>query len=319
MSCGKDDNPLLPQEDGSAIEISIVAPPNPNVFPVFVMMQNNPEFNINLLAVSSGGEVPPSFQSGEADVATIYTYVMAKHYITGAIPDLELKAVTLWDNFYIVSKAEFDTWESLMGKTIIVTGPGGTGQNGAPDFILQAALRKEGFALTDFNIEYLQMEEGMQKVLEQEAQAILFAEPAASGFVTNALMSGVTLSKTLNLQLSFNGYNSWTSGKIPLGGIGIRSSYDTSEKEEAVDAFVEAYKEAANYIRDNKNAASRIISNGLSQYYSQAFPFPIISRSLSGGSLDFDGNYGINEIKTDLDTFILEVYGSSPGNDFYSN
>lgn len=315
LSCETDNN-----EEPNPIEteLRVVAPPNPSVFPVFLMLQDNPELNIQLNAVVGGGDVAPAFEAGEADITTIYTYIMANHSITGSIPDLQLNAIVLWDDFYVVADESINSLADLVGKTLIVTGPPGTtGENGAPDKILQAAILRAGYQLANFTIKYKLIDEAMAEVANGTSDAVLFAEPAATGFIAQSLMTNPNLHKAINLQEILGTYNSWETARLPLGGVATLKTYDTERKQEAVNAFVEAYKVAATKIMTDKNNSAQTISAGLSTYYGQMFPAPMIQRALNEGTLYFNTDYTISAIKTDLNAFINELIGQTPSDEFY--
>jgi ABC-type nitrate/sulfonate/bicarbonate transport system substrate-binding protein len=302
-----------------APELVVVSPPNPNVFPVFIMLKDNPELNIRLIAVPSGKDIVPYFQSGKADITTIYSYIMADHVVKGDIPDLQLRAITLWNNFYIVASPNVNSFDELVGKTILVTGPSGTGKNGAPDKILHAAILRTGHHLSDFNIQYKEIDNAMVEVIYGKADAILLAEPAAIGFVMKARMSNVSLKKAVDLQSVFSGYKSWTNGQLPLGGVATLKTYESKEKAKAVEAFVKAYKQAAQKIMDHKFSSAKYISSGLSQYYKRTVPTLMVLKSLNDGTLLFSDKIKIAEIKPELKNFITELIGKTPDDEFFKD
>lgn len=319
-ACNKDDASDELSELADTVELVVVSPPNPNVFPVFLMMKDNPELNITLKPVNGGSDVPPEFQSGEADITTIYSYIMANHVVSGKIPDLQLSAVTLWDDFYMVSSPEITSFADLVGKTVLVTGPSGTGENGAPDKILQAAILRTGHQLSDFTIRYELIETAMNEVVSGSADALLLAEPAATGFIIRSLAEqGVTLAKSISLQDVLDGYTLWENGKLPLGGVATLKQYGSQAKTEEVDKFVKAYEIAANRIMMDKQYASGVISEGLMSYYNQEFPSPLIFRALTNGTLEFGSVSSVSDILPELDDFISELIGQSPPADFYKD
>ncbi len=298
-------------------ELTVVSPPNPNLFPVFLMMKDNPELTIKLITVDSGSGVPAYFQSGEADITTIYTYIMAKHISSGDVPDLQLRAVTLWDNFYLVGNQEITSLSDLLGKTILITGPNGTGKNGPADKLIRAAIIREGYEASDFNIEYDLIDDAMDRVANNQAAAILLAEPAATGFVAKSTFSNGNLTKAVSMQQIFAGYNSWAANQLPLGGVATLASYQTEEKTQAVEDFVVAYKEASNKIMEDKMSSAQTISNGLKSYYGIELPWPIILRSLNEGTLAFDANKPLGSIQPELGSFITELVGPFTSDTFY--
>ncbi len=317
-SCG--DESIMPSSSTAASpELKVVSPANPNVFPVFLMMEDNPELNIALTAVDGGSDVPPYFESGEADITTIYSYIMAKHVISGSIPDLQLRAVTLWDNFYLVTNESVVSLDQLMGKTILITGPKGSGKNGPADKILQAAILRNGFNISDFTIEYDLIQPAMDRVESGEADALLLAEPAATGFVAKSTFSGAKLSKSISLQRLLNGYSSWSANQLPLGGVAALPQYDTEEKAAAVEDFIMAYKVASSKIMEDKMSSARIISKGLKTHFGTDLPWPIVLRSLNEGTLAFNAGISISDIQPELNAFITELVGEVPTDDFYKD
>ncbi|UOB18122.1 ABC transporter substrate-binding protein [Abyssalbus ytuae] len=322
------DNPDTAYTEGDALAaqaeryeetLKVVSPPNPNVFPLLLAMSDYPHLNIELIPVDGGSAVPPALENGTAEVTTIYSYIMANHVVTESAPDLRLAAVTLWSNFYIVSHPDISSFDDLVGKKLIISGPNGPGENGAPGKIIRAALKREGLEPgVDLTVEYLPLSEGLETVSSGNADAILLAEPAATGFALQSFMENNDLEITINLQETFTGYNQWDENELPLGGIGVIDAVlNNEQKKKQFDEFVKAYRESCNKIMQGNMEDLMVISQGLYTEFGFQLPAPIILRSVNEGRLVFKPGIELASIQPDLDSFISEIIGSSPGEEFY--
>jgi NitT/TauT family transport system substrate-binding protein len=319
VACSSDDVTINPKEVYPE-SLTVVSPPNPNVFPLLLAMKDYPELNIELIPVPGGSAVPTALQDGTAVATTIYSYIMANHVVSGAVPDLTFAAVTMWSNFYIVSHPGISSLSDLTGKKLIVSGPNGSGENGAPGKIIRAALKRVGLEPgMDLTVEYLPLDEGLETISSGNADAILLAEPAATGYIMKSYLEANDLQITVNLQSAFTGFEQWHSNELPLGGIGVVSSFLEEEaKKQQFDEVIEAYKSSAVKIMQGNINDLMVISEGLNTYFGFELPAPAILKSINEGRLKYKTDTAIEDIKTDLDKFIIEVLGESPGDSFYN-
>lgn len=327
ISCSSDDSEPTSTEGQNSIvgdvvyetPLKVVSPPNPNVFPLLLAMEDYPNLNIELVPVDGGSAVPTALEDGTAEVTTIYSYIMANHVVSGTAPDLKLAAVTLWSNFYIVSHPDIASLSDLAGKKLIISGPNGPGENGAPGKIIRAALNRVNLVPDiDLTVEYLPLSEGLEMVSSGNADAILLAEPAATGYVVQSILEGSDLEVTINLQEVFNDYDQWNIDELPLGGIGVIGSLlEDADRKAQVEEFIAAYKASADKIMEGDLEDLMVISEGLNSQYGFQLPAPFILRSINEGRLLFRTDVELNSIQPDLDSFITEIVGQTPGDTFY--
>lgn len=290
-------------------QINIVSTPNPNLFPLLYVMAEHPELNIKLIPVGKSSELTEQLNK-QADAMVSMTYVAAKQVTTNKVPDLQLLSVVYWSGFYEVTEKNIKNFEDLKGKKIIVSGPVGTGKNGGPDVIFKAALKKSGFNIdNDFQVEYLPVNEGMEKVKNGEASAILLAEPAGTGFkMMMSMKSGTSVEKTVNLQSILSESSAWDKNVLPLGGFSAKqSSLNDPKKGKIIHKINQLYQEAANEMMESNIMKLSKISKLFKEYYKDIIgngvPPMVLKKAINQKTLVYNGNFKINKNVDELNKF----------------
>ncbi|MDE3142830.1 MAG: ABC transporter substrate-binding protein [Bacteroidota bacterium] len=305
--------------------ITIVSTPNPNIFPLLLALADNPSLKVKIIPVSDGSGLTSNLISGAADGMTSMSYIAAKQVTDNKVPDLQIRSVVYWSGFYEIAKPTVSSFNDLLGKHLIISGPVGNGKNGGPDIIFRAAMKRLNINPdTDFQLEYLPLADGVNKISNQQADAILLAEPAGTGLVLSNMMNMNRLSKAINLQSIFTGYTQWDANIMPVGGLSFKNSSLTGVgKKNTFDAMKTLYEQKAVQIMNGDiNDAQKIADmfNALfGNVLPQTLPAQIIVTGVKTGSLVYKNNYSVPAIQSDLDKWIVELLGTSPGSNFYSN
>jgi hypothetical protein len=311
--------------------LQIVATPNPNVFPLLIALEENPDLPVHLIPVPDGNGIDDAFKKG-ADGVLAMTYASAQEAVSGKVPDLELQGVYFWRGFFEITIPDVHSLAELRGKGLIVSGPTSGPNGGAPDRFFQAALWRAGLFPEDFNVCYLSIKKGVDllesgKPMNSEkvcngtdsAAGILLVEPASSGLLMKSsfsLFSDQKLHRGIDMQKLFTGYKSWNADELPHGGFAIRrSALANPVKKAQMEAFIKAYRAAIDRINAADDLFSRlriswIISRGMKKYYGQYEINPsilAISKSMGNGEMRFRNDRPVSKMRADLDKFLKEV------------
>lgn len=305
-------------------QINIVSTPNPNLFPLLYVMAEHPELNIELIPVGKSSELTEQLNK-QADAMVSMTYVAAKQVLTNKVPDLQLLSVVYWSGFYEITEKNIKSFEDLKGKKIIVSGPVGSGKNGGPDVIFKAALKKSGFDIdTDFQIEYLPVNEGMEKVKNGKASAILLAEPAGTGFkMMMKMKAGKSVEKTVNLQSILSESSAWDKNLLPLGGFSAKqSSLSDAKKGKVIRKINQLYQKAANEMMSANVFQLSKISKFFKEYYKKmvgnGLPPMVLKKAITQKSLVYNGGFKINKNMNELNKFFELLLGEKLPESFFS-
>lgn len=327
--------------------IKLVSTPNPNVFPLLLAKARNPSLPVELMAVASGSDIDQAFANEGAEALLSMTYTAAQKVTSGKIPDLQLAQTYFWRGFWQVAPttANIKSFDDLVGKGIIISGPTSGGKGGGPDFIFQAAVKRAGHTMADFKICYLPVMQGAPMLSQQQAMnsnpacdpsfafpptAISLVEPAATGLKMQAMMNSsgaTTLDKAIDVQTLFTGYRDWPASQLPHGGLSARKAvFDNATKAAALTSVMKAYAAAVQEINDATTRPiklaeiSRIISAGITTYYGQYgldLPPPVIGKALIQKDMVFRNDLPNAAVKTDLQNFLNEVVGNPVPGSFY--
>lgn len=325
-------------------KLRIAATPNPNIFPLLVALDEDPTLPVEIVPVASGADIDSVFSEGNADGLLAMTYTIARKVTSGKVPDLRLLHVGLWKGFSEVTyqRDHVKNFNELRGKGLIVAGPTGGGENGGPDLIFQAALKRSGMTLSDVSVCYLPVMEAAKLLksgaplnsnprcdpsITMPASGISLVEPATTGMVMQGMMSlsgEQSMERAISFQSLFTGYSAWPQDQLPHGGVAILGSVLANpEKAKMIDKVLAAYKKSSEEISSanvfNVLHIAETISNGIQQYF-QAYkldlPAAVVMASIMKGNVLFRADTPAN-IQGDLNRFLTEVTGVEPPSDFY--
>lgn len=304
--------------------LTVVSTPNPNVFPLLLALAQDPDLPVRVVPVSGESGLTEALESGRADAMVSMTYVAAKQVVSGRVPDLQLHSVAYWSGFFEVAVPGIETFQDLKGKRLVISGPVGNGKGGGPDIIFQAAMKREGLVPgQDFHLEYLPLPEGIGRVTDGEADAILLAEPAATGLSLQSFMTGSQLRKSLNIQQVFTGFDSWESGQVPLGGLSARAGSLTDPGKLATfERLRNRYMESASRLMAGHPADAQAVTERFNVLFgdllAQPVPASILVVAVARGGLVYRSDLSLGAVRSDLDRWIVELLGASPGEGFYA-
>jgi hypothetical protein len=331
----------------TVVPIKLVSTPNPNVFPLLLAVARNPALAVQLVPAASSSDIDSAFASGGAEALLSMTYTAAQKVTSSKIPDLQLMQSYFWRGFSLVSPstAGVTSFDNLVGKGIVISGPASGGKGGGPDFIFQAAVKRSGHTMADFKVCYLPVMQGAPMLAQQQLMnsntacdtnfafaptAISLVEPAATGLQMQTLMNtsgGVKLNKAIDVQALFTGYTAWPTGQLPHGGLSARKAVlDDASRAAVLKTVASAYASAIQEINTaTTNPASladisNVISAGITTYYGQyglSLPAAAIGAALVQKELIFRTDLANTTIKSDLQSFLNEVVGSAVPDSFY--
>lgn len=297
----------------AAEPLRIVVPPNPNAIPLFVMLDQNPNLNVEILPVPGVPELTAAMQGKQADVAVFFSAAGAQVYNKGALPDLRLWNINVWRAVYLtVPEGKFNNLSDLGGQKILASL-----QGGAPDLLMRASMTTTGFSPDeDFVIEYLPSAQVMQMMLAGKGSAALLPEPQTSQLIAKAKSENIALSPAIDLQAGF-GCSTWEEGQAPLGGIFVlQSILDDPQRRLLFEQFTAAYDAAIQYITANPAESAEIIAQGYQDMFGSTISAPAIASALTSGRLLFRTE-PTSDLRPDLDAFLSAVVGQAPNDEFY--
>lgn len=313
--------------------IGLVTTPNPHVFPLLLAMILDPALPIRLLPVAEARDADALFASGDADAILAMTYMGAKKRMSGAIPDLRLHSVTTWRGFFEVAEEGVSSFGDLRGKTVIVSGPVGSGRNGGGDVIFQAAARRQGIDPThDLQVEYMPVAQGIERVAAGQAAAITLPSPGNTGLVMRARMAqnpvtaammrvrlgrsgaSVPLSSAIDFQRIFSGFRSFPEGQLPLGGLHVSErALGQQDKRTKLDRIAQAYARAADRLMSEPGRHAQAIASAFETRFaalgSGAPPGTLIASAVEQGDLVYRSDVALDTVRGDLSTWLRELIG----------
>jgi len=326
-------------------KLRIASTPNPNIFPLLVALSDDPTLPVEIVPVARSTEVDLKFSKGQVDGLLAMTYTIAEKVTSGKVPDLRLVYVALWKSFDEITYKQdhIRSFSDLRGKGLIVAGPTSGGENGGPDLIFQAALKRSGMTMSDVHVCYLPVMEAGKLLkthaplnsnsqcdasLTMPASGISLVEPAATGLVMQMMIPipwGQSMERSISFESIFTGFSAWPQDQLPHGGLSLLGVVlDNPEKSQMVNRVLTAYKLAAKKISSAKGFSAfliaRTISEGIKknfQAYNLELPVSVVTVAIDQGDLLFRAD-ATTDMEIDINRFITEVVGSAPPKGFYA-
>lgn len=315
--------------------IVVVATPNPNVFPLLLALERQPQLPVTLLAVADGAGFDKAFVEQGADAMLAMTATIAAKVAGGAVPPLRLTDIALWRGFTAMVMADVParTLANLKGKGFILSGPTTGGRDGGPDLLFQAALARSGLKPDDLKLCHLPVKVGVEWLMEHKplgdhancepdkdipAVGMLLVEPAVSGL---ALMSRMPFKPKVDARIDiepiFSGFKAWPADQLPHGGMAVRdSTLADPSRQEALRLLRAAYAAAIDEInaaRDQPIARLRL-ARTISSSFDRRFggmglelPSFALASALGDQRLMFRRDLSVNGVGEDLARFLEEV------------
>ncbi|MDO4677576.1 MAG: ABC transporter substrate-binding protein [Eubacteriales bacterium] len=199
---------------------------------------------------ASPDEIVPMIVQGKVDIAAVPANLAAVLYQKTEQKVSVLAANTLGVLYIVENGDTVKSAEDLKGKTIYASGKGAT-----PEYALNSVLEANGIdPQKDVTIEFKSEHAEVVAALAQDQTAVgLLPQP----FVTTALM------KNENLKVALDLNELWESGaaddsRLVTGVVVVRNEF-AEENKEALDAFMDAYKESVDFVNTDTEAAAEII------------------------------------------------------------
>jgi ABC-type nitrate/sulfonate/bicarbonate transport system substrate-binding protein len=295
--------------------LRVAVPPNPNMVPLFVVMeQQGEDLKVELVPVPGMPELTAALQGGQADVALFFSAAGAKLYNRGSLADLRLRSVNVWRALYLVADPQVGGLDDLVGKKILASFPGG-----APDLVMRAAMRQAGYDPdADFTIEYLPSAQVKQMLLASKGEAALLPEPEVSALMVKAEGQGLVLEAVADLQADFE-TDAWQTGLIPLGAtFTTQALLDDPARRAALERFDEAYGQACAYAMAHPDETGKIVERAFAAHFGGQMPTQAVADAIRSGRLVFESR-PLAELRSDLDRFLEIIVGQAPDDGFYAS
>lgn len=266
------------------------------------------ENNYNISVLTDSNQVVAKVASGEVDIAALPTNLASSLYNKSSA-DIEILAINTLGVLYIVSdKSEnINSISDLKGKTLYATG-----QGAVPEYILNFILSNNAIdSQNDVNIEYKsEHSEIASLVISGQSKVAMLPEP----FVTQIESKNSNISKSIDLT------NEWEKSvndgsSLTMGCLVVKREFANNNKE-AVNKFLNEYRESVNYTNDDIDGASEL-----------AEKYDIMTKNIAKDAIPscnivyIDGD----DMKLKTDGFLNVLFkfnpksirGKIPGEDFY--
>ncbi len=196
---------------------------------------------------SAPTDVTAKLLNKEMDIAAVPTNLAAVLYNKTKGNVVMLAANTLGTLYVVTKNADISTVADLKGKTIYSSGKGAT-----PEYVLNFLLTENGLdPEKDVTVEYKSEHAEIAPLFASEDSVIaVLPEP----FVTNMLLKNEGLKVSLNLTEAWNDVSE--SGLV-MGCLVARKEF-VDQNKEAVDRFLEEYKESTDYTNNQISAAAEL-------------------------------------------------------------
>lgn len=264
------------------------------------------QFNI----VASVDEVTPKIVQGEVDIAAVPANLASVLYnnTEGAVQVLAINTLGV---LYIVQSGDsIDSVQDLRGKTIYASGKGAT-----PEYALNYILKENGIdPAKDVTLEWKsEHAECLSALMAQQDAIALLPQP----FVTTAMQKSESIRVALDLNAEWDKLQADAEQPSALiTGVVVARKEFVKSNPEAVDAFLDQYRESVAYVNGNvKDAAQLVGEYGIvtAEVAEQAIPacnITFVEGEEMKGKLS-------GYLKTLLEQNPKSVGGKLPADDFY--
>lgn len=266
------------------------------------------ENNYNISVLTDSNQVVAKIASGEVNIVALPTNLASSLYNKSSA-DIEILAINTLGVLYIVSdKSEnINSISDLKDKTLYATG-----QGAIPEYILNFILSNNVIdPQNDVNIEYKsEHSELASLVISGQSKVAMLPEP----FVTQIENKNANISKSINLTKEWDkSVNNGSS--LTMGCLVVKREFANNNKE-AVNKFLNEYRESVNYTNDDIDGASE-----LAEKY-DIMPKNIAKDAIPSCNIVYiDGD----DMKLKTDGFLNVLFkfnpksigGKIPGEDFY--
>ena len=199
------------------------------------------------LLAGAADEIVGKIVTGELDIAAVPTNVGATLYkkTEGGV---QLAALNTLGVLYILENGEsIQSIEDLAGKSLVATGQGST-----PEYALNMILEKNGLS-DSVTVEYKsEHSEVPPMLLSGDATIAMLPQP----FVTSVLAQNENIRVALDVTEEWNKAVNGESD-LTMGCVIVRKEF-AENNPEALNAFLDEYKESVDYVNANPAEAAQI-------------------------------------------------------------
>jgi NitT/TauT family transport system substrate-binding protein len=262
--------------------------------------------NYNFTIVGSADEITPKLIKGELDIAAVPANLASVLY-NNTDKKVKLLAVNTLGVVYIVEKGdEVKSFADLKGKTIYATGRGST-----PEYTLRYLLSEHGIDPDkDVDIQWKSEPNEVVALLKQSESGIaMMPQP----FVTIAQTQVEGLHIAIDLTKVWDELD---NGSALITGVVVVRSDFAEEHPQQIAAFLDEYKESAEYVNSNIPEAAQLIEKF------NIFKAAVAEKAIPYCNITFmEGEEMKNAIKGYLNVLFKQnpksIGGKIPEDDFY--
>ena len=243
---------------GEETAVNVMALKGPTAMGMVQLMDNAEAGLVNgnsytFTIAASADEVTPKLVQGEADIAAVPANLASVLY-NNTEGQVQVLAINTLGVLYIVENGDsVQTVSDLAGKTIYASGKGST-----PEYALNYILSENGIdPEADVTIEWKSEHSECVAALASDEDGIaMLPQP----FVTTAQTQNENLRIALDLTEEWDALqaDADTPSALLTGVVVVRTAF-AEEHPEAVNAFLDSYRESVDYVNANVTDAAALI------------------------------------------------------------
>lgn len=243
---------------GEETAVNVMALKGPTAMGMVQLMDSAEAGSVNgnsytFTIAASADEVTPKLVQGEADIAAVPANLASVLY-NNTEGQVQVLAINTLGVLYIVENGDsVQSVSDLAGKTIYASGKGST-----PEYALNYILSENGIdPETDVTIEWKSEHSECVAALASDENGIaMLPQP----FVTTAQTQNENLRVALDLTEEWDALQADAEAPSALltGVVVVRTAF-AEEHPEAVNAFLDSYKESVDYVNANVADAAALI------------------------------------------------------------
>ena len=300
---------------GEETTVNVMALKGPTAMGMVQLMDNAEAGPVNgnsytFTIAASADEVTPKLVQGEADIAAVPANLASVLY-NNTEGQVQVLAINTLGVLYIVENGDsVQTVSDLAGKTIYASGKGST-----PEYALNYILSENGIdPEADVTIEWKSEHSECVAALASDEDGIaMLPQP----FVTTAQTQNENLRIALDLTEEWDALqaDAETPSALLTGVVVVRTAF-AEEHPEAVNAFLDSYRESVDYVNANVTDAAALIGK-----------YDIVTAAVAEKALPYCNITFIegSEMQEKLSGYLNVLYeqnptsvgGALPADDFY--
>ena len=300
---------------GEETAVNVMALKGPTAMGMVQLMDNAEAGPVNgnsytFTIAASADEVTPKLVQGEADIAAVPANLASVLY-NNTEGQVQVLAINTLGVLYIVENGDsVKTVSDLAGKTIYASGKGST-----PEYALNYILSENGIdPEADVTIEWKSEHSECVAALASDEDGIaMLPQP----FVTTAQTQNENLRIALDLTEEWDALqaDAETPSALLTGVVVVRTAF-AEEHPEAVNAFLDSYRESVDYVNANVTDAAALIEK-----------YDIVTAAVAEKALPYCNITFIegSEMQEKLSGYLNVLYeqnptsvgGALPADDFY--